>query len=496
MKKNYDLAVIGGGPGGYVCAIRAAQLGLNVALVERRSTLGGTCVNVGCIPSKALLDSSHKFQEVKYDLAEHGIQCGEPKLDLKQMMARKQKIVQELTSGLDYLIKKNKIHRYYGEGSLENVTSDGVEIRVLSKDDNKKGAGTNSENVQQIEAKYCVIATGSKSIQLANVAVDEKHIISSDQGIALTTAPKKMAIIGGGVIALELGSVWNRLGSEVTIIETLPNILGSLDQQISEAAQHIYKQQGLQFLLGTQVVEAKVKAGKGVEVKLGSGIGQSMNKDTGDDKERGASLLVDKLLVAVGRRPCTDALFQTESFGININERGRIEVDPLSLQTAASRVYAIGDVIEGPMLAHRAEEEGIMVAECLAGIPARVNYQAMPWVVYTWPEIAWVGRSEQELKQEGISYHVGRSLFKSNGRAKAMNEAEGMIKILADKRDDRILGVFILGPTASELIGEAVIAMEFGASAEDIARSFHAHPTLTEVLKEAALGVDKRSLHS
>ena len=473
MSKQYDLAVIGGGPGGYVCAIRAAQLGMRVALVESRPTLGGTCVNVGCIPSKALLDSSHKYHEASQGLAEHGIQISQAKLNLKQMMARKDKIVKELTEGLDYLIKKNKIEHYQAHGSFEKATADHIEL-VLTKKGNTK---------EKLKARHCVIATGSESIPLTGIDIDGDHIISSDQAIALDTVPKKLGIIGGGVIGLELGSVWQRLGAEVIILEAIPSILMAMDKQMRDLALRIFKKQGIEFLLEHKVSKAQVTKNKKVKVMAEDKKGQSV------------ALELDKLLVAVGRRPYT-ANLGAEKVGVQINARGRIEVNPKTLETHVPRVYAIGDVIEGPMLAHRAEEEGVMVAEGIAGQVGHINYEAVPWVVYTWPEIAWVGNSEEALKTAGIEYNMGKYMFKPNGRAKAMNESEGLVKIFADKHNDRILGVFILGANASEMIAEAAIAMEFGASAEDIARSFHAHPSLSELMREAALDVAKRAIHA
>ena len=473
MTKQYDLAVIGGGPGGYVCAIRAAQLGMRVALIESRPTLGGTCVNVGCIPSKALLDSSHKYHEASHGLTEHGIEISQAKLNLKQMMARKNKIVKELTDGLDYLIKKNKIERYQARGSFEKVNADSIEI-TLHKDSAAK---------EKLSARHCVIATGSESIPLPGIEIDGNHIINSDQAIALDGVPKKLAIIGGGVIGLELGSVWQRLGAEVTIFEALPSILMAMDKQMRDLALRIFSKQGLEFRLEHKVSKAQVTKNKKVEI-------------TAEDKKgKSLTLVLDKLLVAVGRRPYTEVL-GAEKIGVQINARGRVEVNPETLETHVARVYAIGDVIEGAMLAHRAEEEGVMIAERIAGQAGHINYKAVPWIVYTWPEIAWVGLSEEALKNAGIEYNLGRYMFKANGRAKAMNESEGQVKILADKYDDRILGIFIIGPNASEMIAEASIAMEFGASAEDIARSFHAHPTLSEVIREAALDVAKRAIHA
>ncbi|MCB1326583.1 MAG: dihydrolipoyl dehydrogenase [Spirochaetales bacterium] len=466
---EFDLVIIGGGPGGYVCGIRAAQLGLKTAIIEKRPTMGGTCVNVGCIPSKALLDSSHKYHDAQHGLQDHGIDVGKVKLDLKKLMSRKVNVVKELTDGLDFLMKKNKITVLRGHGRFVGKDSNGIDLEV------------EGEKKEKVRAKNVVIATGSAIIELPNMKPDGKHIITSDEAIALDQVPDHLIIIGAGVIGLELGSVWHRLGARVTIVELLPGILMSMDRQMREQAQRILTKQGLEFLFEHKVTEAKVK-GKEVVVTL-----------EGKDQKK-SELKGDRLLVAVGRRPYTDDL-GLDKVGVKLNQRGRVEVDPHSLATGVPGIYAIGDVIEGAMLAHRAEDEGVMVAENLAGKKGHVNYEAVPWIVYTWPEIAWVGRGEEALKEAGIEYRTGKYMFKPNGRAKAMNEPDGQVKFIADKRTDKILGVFIVGPNASELIAEAVIAVEFGGSAEDIARSFHAHPTLAEVMREAAMDVDKRALH-
>ena len=466
---EFDLVIIGGGPGGYVCGIRAAQLGLKTAIIEKRPTMGGTCVNVGCIPSKALLDSSHKYHDAQHGLQDHGIDVGKVKLDLKKLMSRKVNVVKELTDGLDFLMKKNKITVLRGHGRFVGKDSNGIDLEV------------EGEKKEKVRAKNVVIATGSAIIELPNMKPDGKHIITSDEAIALDQVPDHLIIIGAGVIGLELGSVWHRLGARVTIVELLPGILMSMDRQMREQAQRILTKQGLEFRFEHKVTEAKVK-GKEVVVTL-----------EGKDQKK-SELKGDRLLVAVGRRPYTDDL-GLDKVGVKLNQRGRVEVDPHSLATGVPGIYAIGDVIEGAMLAHRAEDEGVMVAENLAGKKGHVNYEAVPWIVYTWPEIAWVGRGEEALKEAGIEYRTGKYMFKPNGRAKAMNEPDGQVKFIADKRTDKILGVFIVGPNASELIAEAVIAVEFGGSAEDIARSFHAHPTLAEVMREAAMDVDKRALH-
>jgi len=470
--ESFDLVVIGGGPGGYVCAIRASQLGMKTAIVESRSTLGGTCVNVGCIPSKALLDSSERYHKALHDFKDHGIEVGSLKLDLGVMMARKDRVVKELTDGLNFLMTKNKITVYRGTGSLKKTGPDGTTVEV-------KG---NDGGLSEIAARNCVIATGSEIIRIPGLEPDGNTIITSDHAIALKDVPKHLIVIGGGVIGLELGSVWNRLGAKVTVVELLPDILMGLDKQMRELSRRILQRQGLEFLLEHKVAKAEVTK---------SGVVVTMQTATGETK----TIEGDKLLVAVGRRPHTQNL-GAENVGVKINERGRIAVDPHTLETSVKGIYAIGDVIEGAMLAHKAEEEGVLVAENLAGKSGHVNYNALPFIVYTWPEIAWVGKSEEELQKAGIAYNTGKFMFRPNGRAKAMNEPDGQVKFIADKRTDTILGIVIVGPNASELIAEAAIAMEFGASAEDIARSFHAHPTLSEAMKEAALDVGKRSIHS
>ncbi len=491
---EHDLVVIGGGPGGYVCAIRAAQLGLNTALVEKQSTLGGTCVNVGCIPSKALLDSSHKYYEAGHDFSAHGIALGQLKLDLKKMMARKNQIVKELTDGLDFLMKKNRITIYRGNGSLRSVAKDDIQIAVETVVETAVGtavettvgtaAGTAAEGKgrQMLKARRAVIATGSETISLPGLKVDGKSIITSDHAIALQKVPRSLVVVGGGVIGLELGSVWSRLGAKVTIVELLPNILPGLDRQVADAALRILQKQGIEFLLGQRVLAAE-KSGEQIEISVE------------DSSAKRRKLKATKLLVAVGRRPFF-AQQNAAELGLKMDKRGFIVRNPETLETSLPGLYAIGDVTEGAMLAHRAEEEGIFVAESLAGRYSHINYDAIPWVIYTWPEIAWVGYSEEQLKKQGSACKSGRFLFRSNGRAKTMHAMEGLVKIVSDQRTDRILGVSIIGANASELIAEAAIAMQFGASAEDIARSSHAHPTLSEIIREAALDVDGRSLHA
>ena len=472
--ESYDLTIIGGGPGGYVCAIRAAQLGMKVALIEKRDTIGGTCVNEGCIPSKALLDSSEKFFKTKNELGVHGISVSDVKLDLKKMMDRKLKVVKELTDGLDFLMKKNKITVIHGTGTIQKNEKDKITIDI------------NGAKKETIESKKCVIATGSRPAPLIadgkEIKTDGKTIIGSEHAIALEKIPEHLIIAGGGVIGLEMASIWVRLGAKVTIIEFLPEIIPHIDRQLREAARRSFSKQGMNILTDHEVTEAAVHTA-GVAVKI-------RDKKSGEVK----SIEGDKLLIAIGRKAFYDSL-GIENTGIQFTDRGCIKVNPKTLETDSPGIFAIGDVIPGPMLAHKAEEEGVMVAENLAGKPGHVNYNAVPFIVYTWPEIAWVGRSEEQLKKEGIECSTGKYLFRPNGRAKAMEESEGLVKIMADRTTDTILGVSIVGPFASEMISEAVIAMEFGASAEDIARSFHAHPTLSEVMREAAMDVEKRSIH-
>lgn len=466
--EKYDVAVIGAGPGGYVCAVRCAQLGMKVAIIEKRATLGGTCLNVGCIPSKALLDSSEEFHKTKHKLEVHGISVSNVKIDVKKMIERKDKIVGEVTAGVDYLMKKNKITRYHGFGKLKSAT----EIEIEAEGGKK----------ESIQASKIVIATGSVPIDIPTLPVDGKQVITSDHAISLNEVPKHMVIIGAGVIGLEMGSVWSRLGAEVTVIELMPKLFGTADKQISSLAQRSLEGQGLKFLFEHKVTGIE-KAGKTVKVNVETKTGEKKTVEG------------DICLVSVGRRPFTDNIGAKE-IGIEFTERGRIKVQANHFQTNIPNVYAIGDVVDGPMLAHKAEDEGIALAELLAGKYGHVNYNAIPWIVYTWPEVAWVGKGEEELKAEGIEYKVGKYMFKPNARAKAMNESEGQVKVLAHKKTDKLLGIYIVGPRASDMIAEAAIAFEFGASAEDIARSTHAHPTLSEVLREAAMDVDKWSIHS
>ena len=463
----YDLIVIGAGPGGYVAAIRAAQLGMKVACVEKRPTMGGTCLNIGCIPSKALLESSEHFHMASSGLAVHGVKVSGVKLDLKAMLSRKDKVVGELTNGVAGLLKKNKVDVFEGTAKLASPTS----VSVTPAGKGAKG--------RTLNGKQILIASGSDAIELPFAKFDEKQIVSSTGALELTTVPKHLIVIGAGVIGLELGSVWRRLGAEVTVVEMLPKLFGPLDRQITNIAQRVFTKQGFTFHLDTRVT--------GVEKKDGQVV-VTAQKDGEIFKLKG-----DVLLVAIGRRPYADGLGLGEA-GVELDPQGRIQVDA-DFRTSVPSVYAIGDVIAGPMLAHKASEEGIAVAEKLAGKISHITYEAIPWIVYTWPEIAWVGHGEEELKEQGRKYRAGSYPFLANPRAKTMGETDGMVKILADAATDRLLGVLVIGPRASDIIAEAALAMEFGASAEDLARSVHAHPTLSEAIKEAALGVAKRAIH-
>ncbi len=461
---NFDLVIIGSGPGGYTGAIRAAQLGLKTAVIEKDKTLGGTCLNVGCIPSKALLESSEHFVQAQHEFADHGIKVSKVELDLAQMLVRKEKIVKSLTDGIKYLFGKNKITSFEGTGSFKSAT----EIEVKSS----------SGETQVLKAKYVMIATGSVPIELPFAKFDGKKIISSTEALSLKDVPKKMIVIGGGVIGLELGSVWQRLGSQVTVIEATSKLCGGMDAGLTKQLQKILTKQGIEFLLDTKVQNVD-STGKQVKVTF-----------EGADKKLG-EVVGDICLVAVGRKAFANGL-GLENAKVEKDERGRIKVNA-HLQTNIPNIYAIGDVIAGPMLAHKAEEEGVSVAETLGGGHGHVNYETVPGVVYTWPELASVGKTEEELKAAGIAYKSGSFPFSANGRAKALGSTDGQVKVLADAKSDRILGVHILGPRASDMIAEAVVAMEFGGSSEDLARSFHAHPTLSEVMREAALAVDKRA---
>jgi dihydrolipoamide dehydrogenase len=467
MSKEFDVTVIGAGPGGYVAAIRAAQLGMKVAIIEKRKTLGGTCLNVGCIPSKALLDSSEEYHKTKHKLAEHGITVSDVKLDLKKLLSRKDKVVKEVTEGVDYLMKKNKIERFLGHGKLISNT----EIEITSE------SGT-----EKIISKNIILATGSTPIEIPGFEIDGKQVVTSDHAINLPEVPKHLIIIGAGVIGLELGSVWSRLGAKVTVVELQSRLFGTADKQMSSYAQRLLEAQGINFLFEHKVLKTEKKKDK-VIVSIEDPQGKPLQIDG------------DVVLLAVGRRPYADNLGAKE-LGIKFTPRGRIEVNPHNFQTSIPNIYAIGDVIDGPMLAHKAEDEGIALAEILAGQSGHVNYAAIPWIVYIWPEIAWVGLGEEELQAKGIEYKVGKAMFRPNGRSKAMGEADGQVKVLADKKTDKLLGIYIIGPRASDMIIEAAVAFEFGASAEDLARTCHAHPTLSEVVREAAMAVDKWSIHS
>ena len=464
---NFDIIVIGGGPGGYVCAIRAAQLGLKAACIESRGALGGTCLNVGCIPSKSLLNLSENFHKAKKDFNQQGIEIEGIKLNIEKMMSNKNKSIQVLTKGVEFLFKKNKVTYIKGKGVLFSKND------IVVYENNKK---TN------YKSKNIVIATGSAVTSLPGIEIDEKNIISSTGALSLNKVPKKLAIIGGGYIGLEMGSVWSRLGSEVTVIEYLDYITPGMDREISNEFKKILTKQGIKFKMGSKVNSVK-------NTSTGVSINYTNIKDSKDE-----TLDFDKVLVSVGRKPYTEGLNLTK-VGVKKDSKGRIEVNE-KLQTSIKNIFAIGDVIKGPMLAHKAEEEGIAVAEILAGQAGHVNYDVIPGVIYTSPEVATVGKTEEQLKQEKKSYKVGKFPFLANSRAKVNNETEGFVKILADSKTDKVLGVHIIGPHCGDMIAEMALAMEFGASAEDIARTCHAHPTFSEAVKEAALSVDKRAIHS
>jgi dihydrolipoamide dehydrogenase len=463
---TYDLIVIGAGPGGYVCAIRAAQLGMKVAVVEKRKTLGGTCLNIGCIPSKALLHASEMFEEAGHGLAPFGVVVGAPQLDLAAMMKHKDDTVAANVNGVAFLFKKNRIDWIPGEG---RIAAKG-RVVVKGEDGNEKA----------LESKAIVIATGSDVARLPGVEIDEKTVVSSTGALSLPKVPKKLIVVGAGVIGLELGSVWRRLGAEVTVVELLDRILPGMDGEVAKQAQRMFEKQGFVFHLAHKVAKVEKAAG-GVKATIAPAAG-------GDAKTIDAEVV----LIAIGRRPFTENL-GLEALGVAV-DRGVVAVDN-HFATNVTGVYAIGDVIRGPMLAHKAEDEGVALAELLAGQAGHVNYDAIPSVVYTSPEIAVVGKSEDDLKAEGAAYKVGRFPFTANGRARAMRRTEGFVKILADAATDRVLGAHIVGFGAGELIAEAVVLMEFGGSAEDLARTCHAHPTMSEAVKEAAMAVDKRAIH-
>tara|TARA_R100000005_G_scaffold95557_1_gene77502 strand:- start:6187 stop:7590 length:1404 start_codon:yes stop_codon:yes gene_type:complete len=464
--ETFDLVVIGGGPGGYTAAIRAAQLGMKTACVEKRGALGGVCLNVGCIPSKALLQSSELYEEAQHSFESRGITVGSLKLDLDKMMGQKQETVKGLTQGIEFLFKKNKVTYVKGAATLEGGGRIAVE----------------GEDTKTLKAKNILIATGSEVTPLPNVEIDEKQIVSSTGALELPKVPKKMIVIGAGVIGLELGTVWRRLGAEVTVVEFLDRILPGTDNEVAKNTQRILKKQGIEFLLGKKVTGAK---------KAKTGVTLTMEPSKGGDAE---TLKADVVLVAIGRRPYTEGL-GLDDLGVEKDRAGRIVVDK-NFKSSVDGIYAIGDVIEGPMLAHKAEDEGVVCVEKLAGQKPHINYDTIPGVIYTWPEVATVGKTEEQLKEAGTDYNVGKVPFMANSRARANGFTEGFVKILADKKSDKVLGVHIIGPDAGTIIHECVLAMEFGASSEDIARTCHAHPTLNEAVKEAALAVAGRTINS
>ena len=474
MSKQFDVVVIGGGPGGYIAAIRASQLGFQVACIDEWKNAeggpapGGTCTNVGCIPSKALLQSSEHFDHANHHFAEHGISAKDVKMDVAKMLGRKDTVVKQNNDGILYLFKKNKITFFHGRGTFAKSVDGGFEVKVTGKAE------------ESIVGKQVIIATGSNARALPGTPFDEVNILSNDGALRMGSVPKKLALIGSGVIGLEMGSVWRRLGAEVTILEGLPTFLGAVDEQIAKEAKKAFDKQGLKIELGVKVGEI-TNGKKGISIAYTNAKGEAQTLDA------------DKLIVSIGRVPNTIGL-GAEAIGLQLDERGAIVVDG-DCKTNVPGVWAVGDVVRGPMLAHKAEEEGVAVAERIAGQHGHVNFNTIPWVIYTSPEIAWVGRNEQQLKADGVAYKAGTFPFLANGRARALGDTTGMVKFLADATTDEILGVHIVGPMASELISEAVVAMEFKASAEDIARICHAHPSLSEATKEAALAVDKRTLN-
>ncbi|HAX21038.1 MAG TPA: dihydrolipoyl dehydrogenase [Hydrogenophaga sp.] len=474
MSQSFDVVVIGAGPGGYIAAIRAAQLGFKVACIDEWKNAaggpapGGTCTNVGCIPSKALLQSSEHFEHANHHFADHGISTGKVTMDVAKMVGRKDTVVKQNNDGILYLFKKNKITFFHGRGSFVKAAEGGYEVQVTGAKE------------EVLTGKQIVIATGSNARALPGTPFDEVNVLSNDGALKIGAVPKKLVLIGSGVIGLEMGSVWRRLGADVTILEGLPTFLGAVDEQIAKEAKKAFDKQGLKIELGVTVGEIKTTK-KGVSVAYTNAKGEALALDA------------DKLIVSIGRVPNTIGL-NAEAVGLALDERGAIMVDA-ECKTNLPGVWAVGDVVRGPMLAHKAEEEGVAVAERMAGQHGHVNFNTIPWVIYTSPEIAWVGRTEQQLKADGVAYKAGTFPFLANGRARALGDTTGMVKFLADATTDEILGVHIVGPMASELISEAVVAMEFKASAEDIARICHAHPSLSEATKEAALAVDKRTLN-
>ncbi len=464
--EQFDVVVIGGGPGGYVAAIRAAQLGFKTACIEKRGSLGGTCLNIGCIPSKALLNSSEKYAEAKDEFIHHGIKCEKLSLDLNALLARKDKVVLDLTKGIEGLFKKNKISYFIGAGKI--LANNIVECQ-------------NNNKSEQIRAKHIIIATGSDSINIPGITIDEESIVTSTGALSLKKIPKKMIVIGAGYIGLEMGSVWLRLGAEVEVIEFLDRIVPAMDKEVAKNLQKSLEKQGMKFRLNTKVLSA-IKSKNGVELEIDSA--------NGGQKEK---INTDVLLVAIGRKAYTKGL-GLEELGVALDNRGRVLVND-KFATNIDGIYAIGDVIVGPMLAHKAEEEGVAVIELIAGQAGHVNYSAIPGVIYTWPEVATVGKTEEELQEAEVEYAIGKFPFMANSRARAVDSTEGFVKVLACKKTDKVLGVHIIGPDAGTLIAEAVLAMEYSASAEDIARICHAHPTLNEAVKEAALAVAGRAIH-
>jgi dihydrolipoamide dehydrogenase len=478
MAKSFDVVVIGAGPAGYIAAIRAAQLGFSVACIDQWKNAkggpapGGTCTNIGCIPSKALLQSSEHYEQAHHHFADHGIQVGKLGIDVAKMIARKDTVVKQNNDGIMYLFKKNKVTFLHGTGAFAGTAEGGYQVQV-------KGASEDT-----VVGKHVIVATGSNARPLPGVAFDEKLVLSNDGALSIGDVPKKLGVVGAGVIGLEMGSVWRRLGSEVTVLEALPAFLGAADEQIAKEAQKVFTKQGLAMHFGVKITAVKTdKKGKEDQVRV----------EYTDSAGAAQSLVFDKLIVSIGRVPNTDGL-NANAVGLKLDERGFVAVDD-DCRTNLPNVWAVGDVVRGPMLAHKGEEEGVAVAERIAGQHGHVNFSTVPWVIYTWPEIAWVGQTEQQLKASGRAYKAGSFPFAANGRARALGDTTGLVKFLADAKTDEILGVHIIGPFASELISEAVVAMEFRASSEDIARICHAHPSLSEATKEAALAVDKRTLN-
>ena len=474
MSQSFDVIVIGGGPGGYIAAIRAAQLGFKVACIDEWQNAkggpapGGTCTNVGCIPSKALLQSSEHFEHAGHHFADHGIGLSNLSMDVAKMLGRKDTVVKQNNDGILYLFKKNKVSFFHGRGAFAKAADGGYEIAVTGP------------TTETLVGKHVIVATGSNARALPGAAFDEERVLSNDGALRMGAVPKTLGVIGSGVIGLEMGSVWRRLGAEVTVLEAMPGFLAAVDEGVAKEALKAFTKQGLKFEFGVNISDVKVGK-KGVAVSYANAKGEAVKLD------------VERLIVSIGRVPNTNGL-NVEAVGLKLDERGAIVVDG-DCKTNLPNVWAVGDVVRGPMLAHKAEEEGVAVAERIAGQHGHVNFNTIPWVIYTSPEIAWVGRTEQQLKADGVAYKAGQFPFMANGRARALGDTTGFVKFLADAKTDEILGVHIVGPFASELISEAVVAMEFKASAEDIARICHAHPSLSEATKEAALAVDKRTLN-